>query len=263
MSDFETYGREPKMPLWAKLLGATYWAGDGSVRTKIGEIGYRYRTIACKAVSYGERPSLMLGCGLFTWFAPLPLWARRFFREPDIGSLDRAAYGFSSSEDGLHFYWGHRSCMLWWPWGLEHIRTEYLGTDLRWHDDRSHPDNWARKHPNPLYRYDGPVGPEKWSEAHPYRYMLQSGAVQERTATLTRRRAFHGRRWFGPIRLRRIVRSVMPKRLFDSIDVEFSDEVGEDSGSWKGGCIGCSYDIKPEESPRQALMRMQRDRRFR
>ncbi len=260
---FETYGREPRMPLWAKLLGATYWAGDGSVRTKIGEIGYRYRTVACKAVQYGERPSLMLGFGLFTWFAPMPLCTRRFFRERELG-MDRASYGFSSSDDGLMFYWGQRSAILWWPWVLEHIRTDYLGTDMRWHDDRSHPENhWARKHPNPLHRYVGPIGPEKWSEVHPYRYMLQNGTVQEVQATITRRRAFHGRRWFGPIRFRRFIRSIMPRKVFDSIDVQFSDEVGERAGSWKGGTVGCSYDILPEESPRSALMRMQRDRRFR
>jgi hypothetical protein len=265
---FETYGREPRMPLWAKLLGATYWAGDGSVRTKIGEIGYRYRTVACKAVYYGDstdedRPSLMLGFGLFTWFAPMPLWTRRFFAERELG-MDRASYGFSSADDGLLFYWGQRSAILWWPWVLEHIRTDYLGTDMRWHDDRSHPENdWARKHPNPLHRYVGPIGPEKWSEVHPYRYMLQNGTVQEVQATITRRRAFHGRRWFGPIRLRRFIRSIMPRKVFDNIDVQFSDEVGERAGSWKGGTVGCSYDILPEESPRSALMRMQRDRRFR
>lgn len=264
MSDkFQTYGRAPKMPLWARLLGATYWAGDGSVRTKIGEIGYRYRTVACKAVAYGERPSLMLGCGLFTWFMPLPLATRRFFRERELG-MERPSYGFSSSDDGLLFHWGQRSVILWWPWGLEHIRTDYLGTDMQWHDQRSHPeDSWSRKHPNPLHRYTGPDGPEKWSEAHPYRYMLSDGSVQEVEATITRRRAYHGRRWFGPIRFRRFLRAMMPKRVFDSIDVDFNGEVGERAGSWKGGCIGCSYDIRPDESPRAALMRMQRDRRFR
>lgn len=153
--------------------------------------------------------------------------------------------------------------MFWWPWGLEHIRTDYLGTDMQWHDDRAHPENaWAREHPNPLHRYTGPVGPDKWSETHSYRYLLSSGEVQEVDATVTRRRAYHGRRWFGPVRFQRWLRSFMPKRIFDSIDVRFSAEVGERAGSWKGGCIGCSFDIRPEESPRAALMRMQSERRF-
>jgi len=270
-TDTKAYGLPPKMPLWAKLLGATYWAGDGSVQTKIGEIGYRYRTIALKGVFYDDmtdddRPSLMIGTGLFTWFAPLPLWTRWFFRHgsSELGSLDRPAFGFSTSEDGLHFYWGRRSTTWWWPWGLEHIRTEYLGTDLCWHDDRSHPENtWARQHPHPLHRYEGPVGPEKWSEVHPYRYLLRSGEVQQVEATITRRRAFHGRRWIGPIRFQRMLRAIMPKKVSDSIDVSFSGEVGERAGSWKGGCIGCSYTIKPEESPRSALKRMEAERVFR
>lgn len=266
MSEPETYGRETQMALWAKLLGARYWHGDSTARTKIGEISTRYRTFALKAVHYGEeddRPSLMIGTGLFTWFMPLPLWTHRFFGTPEMGSMERKAYGFSSSEDGLHLNWGSGSGLMWWPWGLAHIRTEYLGVDMRWHDDRAHPENtWAREHPNPLHRYSGPIGPDKWSETHPYRYLLRSGEVQQVEATITRRRAFHGHRWFGPVRFRRWLRSLMPKRVFDSIDVQFSGEVGERAGSWKGGCIGCSYDIRPEESPRSALMRMQSERRF-
>jgi len=31
------------------------------------------------------------------------------------------------------------------------------------------------------------------------------------------------------------------------IDVQFSDEVGERSGSWKGGTIGCAYEMRPKK----------------
>lgn len=254
MSEFNAYGMEPKMPLWARILGARYWDGDGSVRTRIGEISYRSRGLAFDFGSYGE-PHLHIGLFFFAWFMPLPRWTDRFFRGSN--SIERDRYGFSwrwSDGCSLHLHWGQRVKVIWMPWQLEHIRTDYLGVDLRWHDDKVKPGSWR----NPLE-----PGPEPWSEVHPYHYMLDSGEVQTVDATITRRRAYHGRMWLGPKWLRRWLRSVLPKQCFDSIDVQFSDEVGARRGSWKGGCVGCSYDIKPEESPKAALYRMQRERRFR
>jgi hypothetical protein len=47
-----------------------------------------------------------------------------------------------------------------------------------------------------------------------------------------------------------------------SIEVGFDDEVGERTGSWKGGTIGCGYDMLPDESAVQCLRRMERERKF-
>lgn len=49
----------------------------------------------------------------------------------------------------------------------------------------------------------------------------------------------------------------------DPKEVEFSDEVGERTGSWKGGTIGCSFDIQKGETAEQALKRMEKTREFR
>jgi hypothetical protein len=87
-------------------------------------------------------------------------------------------------------------------------------------------------------------------EAHPYRYVLRSGKVQERTATIK----VETRRWTRPW---------IPRVLFKkTIDVNFDDEVGERSGSWKGGTIGCGYDMLPGELPVDTLRRMERERKF-
>ncbi len=88
----------------------------------------------------------------------------------------------------------------------------------------------------------------------PYRYVLKSGEVQERTATVYvsqmewRPRCLKWTRLFAKIRT--------------SIDVAFSDEVGERTGSWKGGTIGCGWDLLPNETPEQALRRMESARVF-
>lgn len=46
------------------------------------------------------------------------------------------------------------------------------------------------------------------------------------------------------------------------IDVQFDGEVGERSGSWKGGTVGCSYDKLPTEGIEQCLRRMEKEREF-
>ncbi len=34
------------------------------------------------------------------------------------------------------------------------------------------------------------------------------------------------------------------------------------AGSWKGGVLGCGYEMKPGETPKQTLRRMERERVF-
>lgn len=87
-------------------------------------------------------------------------------------------------------------------------------------------------------------------ETHPFRYVLVRGVVQERRATIQVERRTWTRPW-------------LPwKQVSTYIDVSFNDEVGERSGSWKGGTIGCSYDMKPGETPLDTLRRMERERKF-
>jgi hypothetical protein len=47
-----------------------------------------------------------------------------------------------------------------------------------------------------------------------------------------------------------------------TIDVHFSKEVGEYKGSWKGGTLGCVYEILLDEEPLDCLKRMERERKF-
>lgn len=47
-----------------------------------------------------------------------------------------------------------------------------------------------------------------------------------------------------------------------SIDIHFSKEVGKEKGSWKGGCIGCGYELLPNEEPLDCLKRMEIERKF-
>lgn len=70
-------------------------------------------------------------------------------------------------------------------------------------------------------------------------YVLRSGEVQERQATVT----VEEREW----RWRWLVWLPFPRGGQRSIDVSFDHEVGEKSGSWKGGCMGCGYTLFYDE----------------
>ena len=143
---------------------------------------------------------------------------------PDEHQCSGPTYGFTFFDDGLHLHWGkdtgrrdrRRMTILKMPWAWRGYEREDLSAP----------------------------------ETHPYRYLLRSGELQERQATIKSKRCSWTRPW-------------LPwKRVRSYIDVDFNSEVGERSGSWKGGVLGCSFEMREHESPRSALLRMQDERRF-
>jgi hypothetical protein len=94
-----------------------------------------------------------------------------------------------------------------------------------------------------------------WKETHPYQYVLGDGRIQDRLAAII----VEEREW-RPIWFRW---TSLFAKIRTSIDIEFSGEVGEREGSWKGGTIGCSWDLLPGESPVECLRRMEKERVFR
>jgi hypothetical protein len=144
---------------------------------------------------------------------------------PDEGQCSGPRYGFSFFGDKLWLYFGKDT-------GRSRDPRRYLAISMPW--------EWRHRHHEEL------TGPE----THSYRYTLRSGEVQERTATVKSERRVWTRWWFPW------------KRDERSIWVEFNDEVGERTGSWKGGVLGCGYDMKPGETPLATLRRMEQEREF-
>lgn len=142
---------------------------------------------------------------------------------PDDYQCSGPTYGFTFFDDGLHLHWGKTH-------GKRDDPMTIIDMPWRW----KHREHLILSKP----------------ETHPYTYTLRSGEVQHRTATIkVERRTWT--RWWLPFR-----------RISRSIDVEFSGEVGERTGSWKGGCIGCSFPMLASETPVQALRRMEATRKF-
>ena len=47
-----------------------------------------------------------------------------------------------------------------------------------------------------------------------------------------------------------------------SIDVHFSKECGRGKGSWKGGTLGCGYELRKNEHPIDCIKRMEKEYKF-
>lgn len=212
--------------------------------------------------SDGNRYGLTLGL-LFVWFylsCNLPL--KRNLRHTD-GFGDSWGFSWRFGRDfgnSIHLHW-YDTTIVHMPWSWEWFRTSHLAADgVTWVHELRRVDYPQGTNPNWQQGWRGgdAFGTfrkiDVWKEAHPYRYVLRSGEVQERIATVK----VEEREW----RWRWLMGLAWPHKTVRSIDVSFDGEVGERSGSWKGGTIGCGYDLRYDESPQECLRRMERDRKF-
>jgi len=188
------------------------------------------------------------------WFLPLSLffcfwsWGSLYIHLPyDTGNGNTS----ESKTYGLMFYhpdsgfptefWvrGFSGLSFDFPWAFKFLKREVLMVD-GWKKEERGDDFWDK---------------EKWGsqikiKSHPYNYTLKSGEEQNVIATVYEEKRYW-RRWFG-----------LHTKCNRYIEIEFSDEVGERAGSWKGGVVGTSFLMKEGETPLQCLQRMSRERKF-
>lgn len=189
------------------------------------------------------------------WLIPISLvlcfysWGSLYIKLPyNTGrgnTAESKAYGlmFYHCDSGFpNEFWvrGFPKLSFYFPWAYRFHKREVLMKD-GWRVEQKGDDLWDK---------------QKWGDKillkkHPYEYRLDSGKVQKVNATIHVEKRYW-KRWFS-----------LQTKCRHSIEVEFDNEVGERAGSWKGGCIGCSYNIEKGETPLQTLKRMERERRFR
>lgn len=187
-------------------------------------------------------------------------------------------YGFYIADKCFNFSWNKSNAgggrdprygysfhyFLPWDWGGS-VRHEVLGDDGLWRPSSYEQAGKARRKAikagmprEEIWKIDEKDFPDhRYIYTEPYTYTRRSGEVQQRTATFYveerewRLKAFQKLPFpFGPKRVRR------------SISIQFNDEVGEQTGSWKGGTTGCGYDMNPGESALECLRRMEAERKF-
>lgn len=264
----EWYGSE--LPRWARALGV-FGVERGRrgtmIRCKWAEFSWCFPKIALSLdASDGDDHCWSLHVALLfvQGFIYLPFLPRIDIK---VGEMSRQ-WGFSWLLDSgfgygdVHLNWDYRCKIVHMPWHAKWVRSSYLLPDgVTW----AHETIWQqppRRGYGGLWIGHGVGGDEwrrwhdmpKWERRYSYSYKLKSGEVQHRIATVKVEER-EWRPWFSmwcPI-FRGVQRTIA---------VDFSDEVGEKSGSWKGGCTGCGFGLLPNETPLECLRRMERERKF-
>lgn len=196
---------------------------------------------------FDNRPRINIQLFFFRLTLILP------FRNKWTDECDCPKWGISWYHSTLWFHLGGKGNMnggsKWYtihaPWDWDWVRTSYLRKDGTW-------ENESKGNRKDFYKdhWDEVL----WSEKYPYTYTLKSGEVQNRIAKVRVEEMewrWHWFKWldFGSKKRR-------------SIDIDFDGEVGEGTGSWKGGTVGCGYDLREGETPLESLRRMEKDRKF-
>lgn len=159
-----------------------------------------------------------------------------------------------------HLNWGRRCKIIHWPWDWDWVRTSLMLADGTWiHETNNrkvdfpnYPLSSHEKKPwGTWYKIKEELA---WTETYPYRYALRNCTVQDRLATCKVEEREWRWRWFKWL--------PFPRMIQRTIAVDFNEEVGERSGSWKGGCAGCGYNMRFDEMPVEALKRMELERKF-
>lgn len=196
-------------------------------------------------------PLLLFGYGKVYWNLPI---------KTGIEDCESAAWGIAYCEDSLLIYYGGagnyeggaKCRIIELPWNLTWVRTSTLLKSGEYH----HQTQTSRKsYENDeageiVGSYDW-INKNKWKESHPYTDKSDGTIV---TATISIEEKEWRPLWFQWTSL-----FAFKRRM---ISIDFDSEVGSRKGSWKGGTIGCSYDMKEGESPLQALKRMEQDRKM-
>lgn len=210
------------------------------------------------------------------WFLPLLFipWGPIYINLPIRSKWDECdppEYGIAYHDTRIWIYRG----VKWWtirmPWQFEWVRTSLLTKntseftsplDLLFYTNpprvANSEENWINWiHETKGRRVDtwkDEVKSLLWKREYSYHYILKSGKGQARIATV----GVLEREW----RMRWLTWIPLFNKVSRSIDVEFNDEVGERTGSWKGGTLGCGYELRQGESPIQCLRRMEKERIF-
>lgn len=174
---------------------------------------------------------------------PWPNKKRSVSEAVEFSGQGGKSWGFNTFDGAVHFNWGHKCRILEWPF----INWVFISHEVQREDGSWAPyvGSWEKeKSPDGrrMYEFD-------------YIYTLKNGEDQHRTASVYVERWTHRRKWLprwfpGSLRTR------------PSISFEFDGEVGERTGSWKGGVIGSGETMLKGETVEQTFRRMERERKF-
>lgn len=232
-----------------------------------------------KAGYFDERPEIttsvtsliamiaipILACHSLFFLLLLPFmlfgWGKLYIHLPirtGIQDCTSAAWGAVYMEDALmvyhggsgNFEGGPKTKLFYMPWSLQWYRTSTLLTGGPWyHHIYNHKTCWPVDRNLPGgYKW---IADNRWQEHHNFLDKYDGSTVG---ATISVQEREWRRKWLMWTPLFGLKRK--------TIEIEFDQEVGRHKGEWKGGTIGCSYEMIGNETPLECLTRMQIEREF-
>lgn len=239
------------MNKFLKLIGYqhNYGGRDRSYKFSWGEIALWTKNLGIhwSGGEYCYEPKLVIQAYFIN--AYIPTWS--FGVKPGEFGVPETRFGFYLYSS-LHnwnstvFFFGKWSKHVDMPWTYEWERTELLDWNMQTVCEevvgKRDWDKWYKE-------------TEAWvkdnAKTFDYTYVLKNGTVQNRKATCHIERRTWKIRWAPWV-----------KNIRTTLEVAFNDEVGERTGTWKGGTIGTSCELLPNETPEQALRRMEKEEKF-
>lgn len=187
-------------------------------------------------------------------------WGEVYIKLPIVhdsdldGHDDPQSYGFYIYSDddripeSFWIRWGNARCICSFPWTLTHIVTKHKVKNGEMISDRD--PSIAN-----TYRSDENWKDLFWHESYPVEVLHKRSPEITRTlATISVTSREWRQRWLTWTPLFAFKRNV--------IEIQFLDPVGREKDSWKGGTVGCSYEMLPGENPKETLDRMCKEREF-
>lgn len=173
------------------------------------------------------------------------------FRNKWTDECDAPKWGIAVHNNTFWIYKGGKGNMnggnKYWTWNIpiitkDWIRTSILLKDGTWeHEIKGKSKNF--------YNNEWKEKQQSWT----YDYTDKYDNIIIPTTIYVEEREWRPK-WLKWTKLFRIVNK--------TIDVHFSKECGKKKGSWKGGTLGCSYTLLPNEKPLDCLKRMEIEREF-
>lgn len=222
--------------------------GDWFVAFPFNSFDLSYETCGYES-PYGE---LHIALFFFCCIITMPFKSKKF----PYGDCDAPKYGIAIHGNSFWVYLGGNGNFgggnKWWTWDIPFVSTIHIRHDVECVDSEGKlkmvsASELESKDPYMYYAENKSI--------NRYNYEYTDTYDNEKIDTVfwVEEREWR-RKWLTWTKIGRIVNRY--------IEIKFKKEVGKRKGSWKGGCIGCSYNLLPNESPMDCIKRMERERCF-
>ena len=173
------------------------------------------------------------------------------FRNKWTDECDSPKWGIAIHNNTLWINRGGKGNMKggskWWTWNIPFITKDWVRTSILLKDDTWEHETKGNK--KDFYNDEWKQKQKSWTYDYTDKY---DGEVIPTTIYVEERE--WRPKWLKWTRL--------SAKTIRTIDIHFSKECGKRKGSWKGGTLGCGYELLPNEQPLDCLKRMEKEREF-